>query len=114
MLPFGWTWTAKVSAGIRRENLPSVCPNGALKTFESEFMNKRTEYQKEYMWNYRAKQRETRTTAINNPIAENGCMGFTDRQLEQLRGRRTGNPANADNDKKRKHCWQASIQANSH
>ena len=58
-----------------------------LKTFESGNMNKRTDYQRDYMRTYRAKQRETRATAINtNPIAENDCMGFTDRQLEQLRG----------------------------
>ena len=50
-------------------------------------MNKRTEYQREYMRNYRAKEREMRATAIQaNPLADIGVMGFTDRQLEQLRG----------------------------
>ena len=50
-------------------------------------MNKRTEYQKEYMRSYRAKQRETGATAIpGNPLADIGVMGFTDRQVEQLRG----------------------------
>ncbi|MCX7111453.1 MAG: hypothetical protein NTX45_15265 [Proteobacteria bacterium] len=48
-------------------------------------MNKRTEYQREYMKGYRAKQRETRATALQaNPLADIGKAGFTVRQLGQL------------------------------
>ena len=46
----------------------------------------RNEYQRAYMKAYRAKQRKSQATATHaNPMAESGCTGFTDRQLEQLR-----------------------------
>ena len=50
-------------------------------------MKKRTDYQRDYMRTYRAKQRETGATAIQaTPLAGIGATGFNDRQLEQLRG----------------------------
>ena len=49
-------------------------------------MSKRTDYQRDYMRSYRAKQREAGATAIHaKPTTESGGTGFTDRQLGQLR-----------------------------
>ena len=47
-------------------------------------MNKRTDYQRDYLRSYRAKQREAGATATHaNPMIENGGTGFNDRQLGQ-------------------------------
>lgn len=49
-------------------------------------MSKRTDYQRDYMRSYRAKQREAGATALHaKPTTESSGTGFTDRQLGQLR-----------------------------
>ena len=49
-----------------------------------ETWSKRTDYQRDDMRSYRAKQREAGATAIHaNPMIENGGTGFNDKQLGQ-------------------------------